>query len=63
MTLPEVLRFEIEPGQPVQLILRSGQTLYGDVTEVDLIADVIWLDDWAVRISEIAGVKVVSRVA
>lgn len=57
-TLPELLRFEIEHGQTIQIVLRSGQMISGEVEEVDLIADIICLGGWTVRIPEIAGVKV-----
>ncbi len=56
-TLPELLRFEVEPGQTIQIVLRSGQHLAGEVQEVDLIADIVQLGGWTVRIPEIAGVK------
>ncbi len=57
-TLPELLRFEIKPGESVELVLRSGQILTGQVDEVDLIADIVRLGGWTVRIPEIAGVRV-----
>ncbi len=57
-TLPELLRFEISTGEHVHLVLRSGQMLAGEVNEVDLIADIVRLGGWTVRIPEIAGVKV-----
>ncbi len=62
-TLPELLRFEIEPGESIELVLRSGQILTGEVEEVDLIADIVRLGGWAVRIPEIAGIRVDEEVA
>ncbi len=62
-TLPELLRFEIDPGESIELVLRSGQMLTGEVDEVDLIADIVRLGGWTVRIPEIAGIRVDEEVA
>lgn len=56
-TLPEQLRFELSPGQTVGLVLRSGHTITGDLEEVDLIASIVRIDGWTVRIGEIAAVR------
>jgi hypothetical protein len=56
-TLPEQLRFELNLGQRVQLVLRSGHTLTGDLEEVDLIASIVRIDGWTARIGEIAAVR------
>jgi len=62
-TLPELLRFEIEPGESIELVLRSGQTLTGEIDEVDLVADIVRLGGWTVRIPEIAGIRVDEEAA
>ncbi len=58
MTLPEFLRFEIDPGDTLRLVLRSGQIIVGELEDIDLTAYVVRLDGWRVHISEITGAKI-----
>lgn len=57
-TLSEHLRHEVDPGRHVQLILRSGHVLDGQLEEVDLVASVVRLGGWKVHIPEVAAVRV-----
>ncbi len=57
ITISEQLRFEVKPERRVELVLRSGQSIVGELEETDLIASVVRLDGWLVRIGKIAAVR------
>lgn len=56
-TVPEFLRHDLQPGEPASLVLRSGFVITGVLDEVDLVAAIVRLDGWAVRIEEVAGAR------
>lgn len=56
-TVPELLRHDARPGDEATVILRSGVQLTGTVESIDLTSFVLRLDGWALRIDEIAGVR------
>lgn len=57
-TVPEFLRHDLRVGEHASLVLRSGVVLAGDLEEVDLVAAVVRLGGWTVRIEEVAGARV-----
>jgi hypothetical protein len=62
-TVPELLRHDARPGDQAAVILRSGVRLTGTVEAIDLASFVLRLDGWALRIDEIAGVRLDRSVA
>jgi hypothetical protein len=56
-TVPEFLRHDLRPGDRASVVLRSGHQLSGVVEEVDLVAYVVRIDGWALRVEEIAGAR------
>ncbi len=56
-TVPEFLRHDLFVGEPASLVLRSGVVIAGDLEEVDLVAAVVRLGGWTVRIEEVAGAR------
>jgi hypothetical protein len=56
-TVPELLRHELDPGQEVTIVLRSGLQISGLLEGVDLAANVVRLGGWALRVEEVAGVR------
>jgi hypothetical protein len=56
-TVPEFLRHDLRPGDHATVVMRSGYQLSGIVEDVDLVAYVIRIDGWALRVDEIAGAR------
>jgi hypothetical protein len=56
-TVPEFLRHDLVPGEPVTVILRSGYEISGVLEGVDLTDDVLRVDGWTLRVEEVAGAR------
>lgn len=56
-TVPEFLRHDLIPGHPATVILRSGYEVTGILERVDLVANIVHLGGWALRVEEIAGAR------
>ena len=56
-TLSEFLRHELPAGQPASVVLRSGFRIDGVIDAVDLVANVVRIDGWSIRVDEVAGAR------
>jgi hypothetical protein len=56
-TVPEFLRHDLHPGLPATIVLRSGFQISGPLEQVDLVAGILHVDGWALRVDEIAAAR------